>query len=94
MFDASVLTDHLLAAVPFVQRFGALLPCCAATVAGLLALASVAFWIWAIIDVVTKEPAQEPNKIVWVLVVILLHLLGAILYMLIRRPERIQKYGR
>ena len=84
----------LLLAAGAVQQMGALAWCCFAGAGGLLAVAGVAFWIWTIIDVVTKEPAQEPNKIVWVIVVVLLHALGAVLYILIRRPERIRKYGR
>jgi len=60
---------------------------------GLLSLAATAFWIWMIIEAATKEPAEESNKIVWVLVVVLLHLLGAAIYYFVRRPERIRKYG-
>ena len=63
-------------------------------VAGLLGLALTAFWIWMIIEAATKEPAEESNKIVWVLVVVLLHWLGAAIYYFVRRPERIRKYGR
>jgi hypothetical protein len=94
VLDTIALQVVLSEAVGPAQRMGALFTCCFAGMAGLLALAGLAFWIWAIIDVATKEPAQDPNKIVWVLIVVLLHALGAILYILIRRPERIRKYGR
>ena len=72
----------------------ALVPFLCFPVVGLLGLALTAFWIWMIIDVATKEPAGESNKIVWVLVVVLLHWLGAAIYYFVRRPERIRKYGR
>jgi Phospholipase_D-nuclease N-terminal len=69
-------------------------PCCCGSFGGILGLLALAFWIWAIIDVVTNEPPHEPNKIVWVLVVILLQALGALIYFIVRRPERIRQYGK
>ena len=59
-----------------------------------LAVAATAFWVWAIVDCATKEPSEGNDKIIWILVIVFIHLLGAILYVLIRRPERIRKYGR
>jgi hypothetical protein len=69
-------------------------PCICFPFVGLITLTLFAFWIWMIVDVVTNEPAEDPNKVVWVLVVVLLHSLGAAIYFFVRRPERIQKYGR
>jgi len=69
-------------------------PCVCFPIFGLFGLALTAFWIWMIIDAATKEPAEEPNKIMWVLIVVLLHWLGAAIYYFARRPERIRKYGR
>jgi hypothetical protein len=71
-----------------------LLPCCAFPFVGTVGLALFVFWIWMIVEVATKEPAAEPNKIVWLLVVIFLHWVGALIYYLVRRPERIRTYGR
>jgi len=71
-----------------------LMPCCCFPIGGLVTLALTAFWIWMIIEAATKEPAKESNKIVWVLVVVLLHWVGAAIYYFVRRPERIRKYGR
>jgi hypothetical protein len=76
-----------------VQRVAAL-PCCFVAVLLLLLLASLALWIWCIIEVATKEPADDPNKLLWLLLVILLNPLGPILYLVIRRPERLRRYGR
>jgi hypothetical protein len=59
-----------------------------------LAVGSLAFWIWAIVDCATKEPSEGNDKIIWILVIVFTHLIGAILYVLIRRPERVRKYGR
>ena len=77
-----------------VLALGFSAPCCCTSLGGVLGLAALAFWIWAIVDVATHEPAHEPNKIIWLLVVILLHALGALIYFIVRRPERIRQYGK
>jgi hypothetical protein len=59
-----------------------------------IAIGTTLFWVWAIIDCATKEPSDGNDKIVWILVIVFTHLIGAILYVLMRRPERIRKYGR
>lgn len=61
----------------------------------LFAAAATVFWIWALIDCAMKEPpAQGTNKIIWILIILFTHFLGALLYVLIRRPERIRETGR
>ena len=52
------------------------------------------FWIWMIVEVATKEPSQGNDKIVWLLVVIFTHWIGALIYFLARRPERMRLYGK
>jgi hypothetical protein len=59
----------------------------------LLLLATI-FWIWMLVDCATKEPSEGNEKIIWILVIIFTHLLGALIYYLIRRPERIRDHGR
>ncbi len=60
----------------------------------LLAIAGTAFWIWALIDCATKEPNEGNQKVVWILVIVFTHFLGAVLYVLIRRPDRVRQFGR
>ena len=60
----------------------------------LLLLGSLAFWIWMLIDCATKEPDEGTDKIVWILVIIFTHLLGALIYLLVRRPKRIEEFGK
>ena len=60
---------------------------------GLIGLLATIFWIMMIIEIVQKEPSEGNDKIIWLLVVILLQGLGALIYFLVRRPERIRKYG-
>jgi hypothetical protein len=50
--------------------------------------------IWMLIDCATKESDQGNNKIVWILIIALTHLIGALIYLLVRRPQRIAELGR
>lgn len=60
---------------------------------GVLALLTTVFWIWMIADCATNEPQNTNDKIVWLLVIIFVHFVGALLYYIIRRPERIRLTG-
>ncbi len=70
------------------------LPCCFMLFGGLIGLAFLALWIWAIVEVATKEPGEGNDKVVWLLVVLLASWVGALIYLFVRRPERIRKYGK
>ena len=51
-------------------------------------------WIWMIVDCATKEPSEGNGKVVWILVIVFTHWVGALIYLLARRPKRIQMYGK
>jgi len=51
-----------------------------------LAILASVFWIWMLIDAITSD-LNGTDKLIWVLVVLFLHLLGAILYYIIKRPD-------
>ena len=53
-----------------------------------IVLALVAFWIWMLISAVQNKGLNEGEKIAWVLVIALLHLLGAIIYFFVGHPKR------
>ena len=53
-----------------------------------LAIMTFVFWIWMLVSAVQNNGLSEGEKIGWVLVVALLHLLGAILYFLVGHPKR------
>ena len=53
-----------------------------------------AFWIWMLIDCISNEPSIGNDKVIWVLVILILHGIGALLYFFIRRPQRIGQFGR
>lgn len=53
---------------------------------GIIVLTSI-FWIWMLVDCLTSSlPTME--KLVWTLVIVFLHILGAILYFAIARKNR------
>ncbi len=58
-----------------------------------LAIAALVFWIWMLVDCATKEPSQGNDKIVWILVIVFTHWIGALIYFLVRRPERKRQFG-
>ena len=58
------------------------------------ALAATVFWIWVLLDCITNEPAEGSERIIWVLVIVLLHLLGALIYYFGRKPTRVAQYGK
>ena len=51
-------------------------------------LALFAFWIWMLISAIQNKGLTEGEKIAWVLVIALLHLLGAIIYFFVGHPKR------
>ena len=51
-------------------------------------------WIWMIIDCAMNEPSEGNDKIIWILIIVLAHGLGALIYFLARRPQRMARYGR
>lgn len=59
-----------------------------------IGIAGTLFWLWMLIDCATKEPSEGNDKLIWVIVIIFTNLLGAIIYFFVRRPKRIQEYGR
>ena len=49
-------------------------------------LAMFAFWVWMIVDCATKE--QPDSKIVWLLIVLLAGIVGAVIYFFVRKLPR------
>ena len=58
-----------------------------------LAVAGI-FWVFVLVDCLRNEPSEGNEKIIWVLVILLTNFIGAVLYLALRRPKRIQKYGK
>ena len=60
----------------------------------LIAIAGFVFWLWALVDCATNEPSQGNEKIVWILIIVFTHWIGALIYVLVRRPKRIAQFGK
>jgi len=60
----------------------------------LLSLAGTALWIWMLVEVLTRETDADNNRLVWLLVVLLASWVGALVYLLARRPARIRNLGK
>jgi hypothetical protein len=54
---------------------------------GAIALLCFVFWIWMLIHAITNKGLKDTDKIIWVLVVLFLHVLGALIYFFVGRPK-------
>lgn len=62
-------------------------------VAILIGLVATVFWVWMLIDCLTKEPSEGNDKLVWALVILFAPAVGALIYFCVRRPNRLETYG-
>ena len=69
------------------EAAGGAVACIISLVFGLVMLAMIAFWLWMLIDVITKCPSEENKKLIWILVVIFASFIGAIIYYFVQRPK-------
>ena len=53
----------------------------------------MAFWIWMLVDCATKESSAGNDKIIWILIIVFTHWIGALIYFFVRRPERKKQLG-
>lgn len=58
-----------------------------------VALLGTIFWIWMLIDCAMNESNQGNDKIIWILIILFTHLIGALIYCLVRRPKRKIEFG-
>ena len=52
-----------------------------------------AFWVLVLADAATNEPSQGNEKIVWVIIIIFTYVIGAALYLSVRRPVRLADHN-
>jgi hypothetical protein len=57
---------------------------------GIFAVALLAFWIWALIDCILTDAriCRFLPKVAWILIILVLSDLGALLWLVIGRPDR------
>ncbi|MDT8300057.1 MAG: PLDc N-terminal domain-containing protein [Sedimentisphaerales bacterium] len=51
-------------------------------------------WIWTLIDCIKNEPTEGNERIVWVVIIAVTHWIGAVIYLIVRRPQRKTILGR
>ena len=56
----------------------------------LFSIATMAFWIWMLVDCLTKVRSDGNDKLIWALVIIFAHGLGALIYFFVQRPKNIK----
>ena len=61
---------------------------------GAFALFAGVFWIWMLIECAMKEPSEGNDKIVWIIIILFMNWLGALIYLIARRPKRVAEHGR
>ena len=52
-----------------------------------LALLTFAFWIWMLIHAIQNKGLSDGEKTAWVLVIALLHFIGALIYFFAGKPK-------
>lgn len=55
-----------------------------------ITLGGMGLWIWMMVDCLTNEPATGNDRLVWILVIVLGGWIGALVYLLVRRPRRLK----
>jgi Phospholipase_D-nuclease N-terminal len=60
----------------------------------IVGIGGTGFWIFMLIDCATKEAETGNTKVVWIIILIFTHVIGAALYYFVRRPARIRELGR
>ena len=52
-----------------------------------LCLLVTVFWVWMLVHVVTNKGLNDTEKIMWVLIIVFVHLVGALIYFFVGRPK-------
>ena len=55
---------------------------------GLLVVVASIFWVWMLVHAIINKQLSDADRIIWVLVVLFLHLLGALIYFFVGRTRQ------
>jgi len=58
-----------------------------------LGLGGFVLWIWTLIDCINNETDDSNERVIWVVVIAAAQLIGALIYLVARRPKRIATLG-
>ena len=59
-----------------------------------IGIGGTVFWIVMLIECATKEADTGNTKVVWIIILVFTHIIGALIYFFVRRPERVRELGR
>lgn len=61
--------------------------CVFSAIIGIIGLAALAFWVWMLIDAITRTPKEGNTRLIWILVIVLAGIIGALIYFFVQRPK-------
>ena len=53
-----------------------------------LCLFTFGFWLWMLVHAITNRGLSDVEKLIWVIVMIFTHFLGALIYFFVGRPKK------
>jgi hypothetical protein len=53
----------------------------------LLSLVTFAIWVWALVDAIKNPRLSDNERILWVVVILMTHCLGALIYVFVGRNK-------
>ncbi len=56
--------------------------------AAIVALLAFAFWVWMLVDCLMYETDQGNSRLIWALVILFAHFIGAVIYFFAQRARR------
>ena len=56
-------------------------------VVAVIGIACFVFWLWMLIHAIKNKGLSDTEKIIWVLVILFVHVLGALIYFFVGRPK-------
>jgi len=61
--------------------------CIITAIIAILGLAATGFWLWMLIDAITRCPSENNLKLIWILVIVFTGVIGALIYLFVQRPK-------
>ena len=59
-----------------------------------IGILGTSFWVWMLIDCTKNEPSEGNDKLIWVIIIVFTHLLGAAIYYFTKHSMRIKEVVR
>lgn len=56
-------------------------------VMGIISLAILAFWVWALVDAIKNPRLTDNERLIWIIVILLTQCLGAVIYLIVGRKK-------